>query len=490
MWFNIVGIFYLTTSTFGDQPKIVIIGAGAAGIAAASKLYEHGFQNITILEAEDRIGGRVHTTWFDNNWVDLGGQHVHGETNNIAFELAEPLGLLEIPQDNKIFEFTVYNSKGCQIPTSVSNNLIEMFSEISETREKFNGTNGSIGDYIVSELNTRVQQSPSVNETLLRHFMYLFEGFSMASDASDNWYEPSTQGYLETWNCAGSLVVNWKDRGYGTILDILMKKYPNPEEEFPILNNTKLNSEAVKIDYQSIEGKALVVTSDGEQYIADHVITTPSLGVLKERYGTLFTPQLSESKVKTIQGLAFGSVAKIYLSFEEPWWPENSTHFAFIWDDNDRQEYESDPDKKWLLGMVGPLVVEHRPRILCGWLSGVSARYMETLPEDQVLNQTLALFNKFLGKSYNITRPTEILRTKWYSNKHFRGSYSFRSVESEKADVWADQLAAPLMVNDRPIVMFAGEATHPHYFSTVHGAIESGFREANRLIDIYMNKEE
>lgn len=47
-----------------NSPRIVIIGAGASGIAAASKLYENGFENILILEAQDRIGGRIHTTQF------------------------------------------------------------------------------------------------------------------------------------------------------------------------------------------------------------------------------------------------------------------------------------------------------------------------------------------------------------------------------------------------------------------------------------------
>lgn len=46
------------------ESRIVIIGAGPAGIAAASKLLENGFENVTILEAEDRIGGRVYTTKF------------------------------------------------------------------------------------------------------------------------------------------------------------------------------------------------------------------------------------------------------------------------------------------------------------------------------------------------------------------------------------------------------------------------------------------
>lgn len=47
-----------------SSPRIVIVGAGASGIAAAAKLLENGFQNVLILEAEDRIGGRVNTVQF------------------------------------------------------------------------------------------------------------------------------------------------------------------------------------------------------------------------------------------------------------------------------------------------------------------------------------------------------------------------------------------------------------------------------------------
>lgn len=51
-----------------------MIGAGAAGIAAATRLIEKGYKNLTILEAEDRIGGRIHTIPFASNVVDLGAQ--------------------------------------------------------------------------------------------------------------------------------------------------------------------------------------------------------------------------------------------------------------------------------------------------------------------------------------------------------------------------------------------------------------------------------
>lgn len=58
------------------QPSIIIIGAGAAGIAAATKLISNGFTNVTILEAENRIGGRVHSVPFGGTTVDLGAQWV------------------------------------------------------------------------------------------------------------------------------------------------------------------------------------------------------------------------------------------------------------------------------------------------------------------------------------------------------------------------------------------------------------------------------
>lgn len=54
--------------------KIIIIGCGAAGIAAGTKLIKHGFKNVILLEAENRIGGRIHTIPLGENVVDLGAQ--------------------------------------------------------------------------------------------------------------------------------------------------------------------------------------------------------------------------------------------------------------------------------------------------------------------------------------------------------------------------------------------------------------------------------
>lgn len=69
--FNQFGRYF---SPISMDRRIIIIGAGAAGFATASKLMSHGFQNIIILEAENRFGGRVDTIPFGANVVDMGAQ--------------------------------------------------------------------------------------------------------------------------------------------------------------------------------------------------------------------------------------------------------------------------------------------------------------------------------------------------------------------------------------------------------------------------------
>jgi len=79
--------------------KIVVIGAGASGVACATKLLELGFQNVLVVEAEDRLGGRIHTIPFADNVIDLGAQWCHGERDNIVYELTRK-------QDEELLEST------------------------------------------------------------------------------------------------------------------------------------------------------------------------------------------------------------------------------------------------------------------------------------------------------------------------------------------------------------------------------------------------
>ena len=69
----------------------------------------------------------------------------------------------------------------------------------------------------------------------------------------------------------------------------------------PVLNNTVLNTEVAQINYNVSGGPLMVITSKGDEYFAEHVIVTPSLGVLKSDYETLFHPPLPEDKIKAIK---------------------------------------------------------------------------------------------------------------------------------------------------------------------------------------------
>lgn len=100
--------------------------------------------------------------------------------------------------------------------------------------------------------------------------------------------------------------------------------------------------EVANIDWsRSADESVVVKCSDGSEYRADHVIVTVSLGVLKSNYKALFTPQLPAIKCKAIEGVGFGKVGKVYLEFDEPWWPEDWDGFSTIWTKQDAEEIKS-----------------------------------------------------------------------------------------------------------------------------------------------------
>lgn len=206
----------------------------------------------------------------------------------------------------------------------------------------------------------------------------------------------------------------------------------------------QFNKTVSKIDWNrdSSEGPVKVTCEDGTSYLTDHVIVTASLGVLKERYQTLFNPALPLVKKNAIQGLSLGTVDKLYLEFEKSFWPEGWQGFSLLWEQEDIDEVRQMKDS-WLQDVFGFYIVDYQPNVLCGWISGVNARRMEMTPEEDVLNGLVFLLRKFL-KNITVPDPIRVVRTTWFSNPNFRGSYSFRSVATELLNTSAFDLAQPL----------------------------------------------
>lgn len=267
----------------------------------------------------------------------------------------------------------------------------------------------------------------------------------------------------------------------------LQKRYPSPNspDAINLEDYTHFKKTVANICWNSGPDNTVSIRcTDNSIYDADHTICTVSLGVLKERYETLFSPQLPAMKKNAIKGLSIGTVNKLYLEFKKPFWPTEWQGLSLLWNKSDLEEIRASKNS-WLEDVFGFYPVDFQPNILCGWISGSNSRRMERLSELDAQEACMFLLRKFI-KDVAIPEPVSFRRTQWYSNPNFRGSYSFRSVTTDLINTSAEHLALPLCnAIGVPVVQFAGEATHDHYFSTVHGAIETGWREADRLVGLY-----
>ena len=110
----------------------IIPGAGAAGLAAASRLIRSRLFDVTILEASNRIGGRVHSSLVfgsSNGYVELGAQWIHGEIGNIAFKLAKESELVDLNEKKKVEKFLVSN-ESCKLNGKNRQELETIFEQI------------------------------------------------------------------------------------------------------------------------------------------------------------------------------------------------------------------------------------------------------------------------------------------------------------------------------------------------------------------------
>lgn len=485
-----------------NRPEIVILGAGAAGIAAATKLIENGFGNVTILEAENRIGGRIHSVAFGGTIVDLGAQWVHGEEDNIVYDLVKDLDLVSHNTTADYEDVTFFTSDNTEVNKSLLIRFCDISHEILEDIPAISEHGGSLGDYFREKFSKKISAEFGSTQKILE-IGKMVEGwisqFMLCYDPAESWNQISVNSLIAYKQCKGDPLINWRNKGYATLFDVLMKDIKNNSEHIVLGKHILLNKEVNNIFWDqrlSQTNKIKIECSDGSTYNADHVIVTFSVAALRQFHKTLFHPELPPFKINCLENIPLGNIHKVFLKFPKKWWPDDVKDFSFLWSQEEKrklaEEFPYGPiqDKRsWLEDIFGFYSINSHPAMLLGWVVGSTIKQVELLPDEVVQNGSMFLLRKFVGKKYHILEPEAILRSKWSNNPHFCGTWSYVSTDMERRGATHEALAEPLSVGNNDVVLFAGEATHSKYFSTVHGAIETGYREAQRLIQRYKNLE-
>ncbi|XP_049884208.1 peroxisomal N(1)-acetyl-spermine/spermidine oxidase-like isoform X2 [Pectinophora gossypiella] len=452
----------------------IIVGLGAAGATAASTLARAG-RRVLALEAQDRVGGRVHTVPFGDGVVELGAEWLHGTHPNPVYDAAIQHNKAIVPQD---LDHMVFQSDGV-VPDEafqdLFNELMEyafavMGNSVEESQPVGKYTTEKLIDYIKAEKPEVLKQKEFLDQ-LLDFMNQLANNYN----ASNDWDDIDQKNNFE--EIKGHHHLSWHRYGYKTFFDILLNK----DVGFPTLD-IKLNTEVTQIEWPlDPKGKVKVTCKNGVLYTANNVVVTVSLGVLKERHAKLFKPLLPEKKVTAIETVAMGVMDKIDLAFDEVWWPLDAVFFGLLWKEEDRKKVAK--QDYWTTRIFAASRPMGSRNVLTLWTSGEIAKLVETLPIDEVKRKCWQLLQRFMGAGKTVPKPIAVERSTWYSNPFTRGSYSFDSIQASHYPTARATLAAPLTDSTgRPRVLFAGEATHPTRFSTVDGASDTGRREAEKLL--------
>ncbi|KAG4077866.1 hypothetical protein HA402_013800 [Bradysia odoriphaga] len=479
----------LSIATNEKTPKIVIVGAGASGISAAVKLLENGYDDIVVLEAENRIGGRVYSIPFGKGFVDLGAQWCQGEKGNIVYEMVKDnFEFVDngIGPDNSL----VFTSDGKLVDQKKFGKLMNLSISIAEGRENQEKFNKSLGEFF--ELNYwngfKDKDFEDVDKELADQVIDLCQRGMNSLYASESWFDVSSK-FMSSNGAEGSQQLTWKEHGFKIVFDYLTKKLPDPSKAIPVDDKIELNKEVTNIDWSSNE--AVVRCADGTEYRADHVIVTVSLGFLKQHHRTLFTPQLPQKKVTAIETTGYGTLGKLFLEFENPFWPADIKEWAqyvFLWKKEDKDSLRG-TKREWLTEVYGFGKQIAQPNIIGAYTAGKFIKQFEEISDEQLIDDCMWLLEKFLGRT--LPRPINMRRNRWMTSKYFLGSYSYGSMKAQANNVSLhNDLGETLSSSgNKPVLLVSGEATDEFNSGYVHGAVMSGFRSASDILDYYKSNQ-
>lgn len=407
----------------GDH--VVIVGAGFSGLAAARRLADAGVR-VTVIEARDRIGGRTLTDTSLGVPIDIGASWIHGTEDNPLTKLAQDVGAKTVPTDFE--DFILVNRNGTVDPKAAAASVDE-WHRIIEKLDELSGdarSNESVADGLVGVAN--------LDDPLV--------AWNVTSRIAGEYAADPDQMSLRWLSSEGQF------KGPDVILP---GGYTQLTQHLAKGLDIRQRTEVTRIAHG---GEKIQLDTSQGTITADRVIVTIPLGVLKA--GTVtFDPPLPEAKRNAIERLGFGLLNKVVVAFDTPFWPKATPMIGLV------------GNNAPVTDLVNGLVFAGKP-LLVGLRGGQAAWSRESMSDQAAVDELIT--------AIDAPKPTGSLVTRWGTDQFARGSYSFIAVGSSPDDMHA--LGEP--VGER--LLFAGEATNPEWFGTVHGAYLSGLREADRVL--------
>lgn len=425
--------------------RVIVIGAGVSGLAAAKSLHEAGAE-VTVLEARQRIGGRIHT---DRDTfgvpIEIGAQYIHGTHDekgafNPVWQIAQARHWASVPYASDAVQAmhagkVVSNAKRLR-------HRLEGFSEALEEAESEITLEHSVEDAVKQYLDDEEASAEMAME--VQAIIASEVGLEYAGDIEQ----------ISAQNIGA-------ERGFSGGNQILTGGYDQiPKWLAAGLPNIRLGEVVSVIDYSG--EVCSVTTTSGQVHQAERILCTLPLGVLQARTIT-FNPALPPAKMNAIARMGVGNLGKVILEFSERFWPDDINWLLSL-----------KSKAPWGIAFSTLNRVIPRRHFLILWHSGSRARNHEAMNDDAVIKIALDELRSVLDKPIPTPYKTKI--TRWSTDPFSRGAYFFPKINSPMTDI--EELAKS--VDNR--LFFAGEATSSDLFGTVHGALMTGQRESAKIL--------
>ncbi|ESQ54269.1 hypothetical protein EUTSA_v10024841mg [Eutrema salsugineum] len=506
------------------KPRIVIIGAGMAGLTAANKLYTSSSNmfELSVVEGGSRIGGRINTSEFSAEKIEMGATWIHGIGGSPVYRIAKETGSLVSDEpwecmDSTIDKARTFAEGGFEIEPSIVEPISGLFNALMELAQgkeisQIDGDSGYLAD--IHETATRFCSSrDGFNGSSVGSF--LKSGFDAYWDSISNVGENGVKGYgkwsRKSLEEAIFTMLSNTQRTYTSADDLSTLDFAAeseyqmfPGEEITIAKGylsvihhlasvlpqglIQLNRRVTKIEWQSNEEDdsnrpVKLHFSDGSIVFADHVIVTVSLGVLKagiesndeEGEGGLFNPPLPDFKSDAIKRLGYGVVNKLFVEMSQRDFP--SLQLVF---DREDSEFRFVKIPWWMRRTATITPIHSNSKVLLSWFAGKEALELEKLTDEEIIDGVVTTVSCLTGKEVKkdtaktpkplingslnddeVMKIKKVLKSKWGSDPLFRGSYSYVAVGSSGDDL--DAMAEPL-----PKIHKKGGQVNGHDQAKVH----------------------